>query len=450
MKSSTCAARLNVAWAGMTVSIFLASWPISGCGHEEKQSAPVVSVSVTPATEASISQTVKAEAVVFPVKQATVSPKITSTIADFKVQRGSRVRKGQLLAVLENKDLAAQAEASKGDFEQANANYAITVNAGLPQQIQKAQLDAVAAKSAFEAAQKVYDSRKDLFQQGAIPRRELDSAEVALVQARSQNEQAQKQLTDMKRVGEAQLLKAARGSKESAEGKYRAATAQLSYSEIRSPIDGVVTDRPLFVGDVAGANQPILTVMDVSTLVAKAHIPQSQAVQLKVGDAAEIAVAGVDEPIKARVSLVSPALDPGSTTVEVWVQTRSADQRLKPGMTVNIEATAKTVNDALVVPSNAVFKNEDGSSYVLVAGADQKAHRKTVQLGLKNEEMTEIKNGINPGEAVITSGGYAVPDGTAIQIEKPGPEEKSKKSVAEQKLQLGGKDASDAKAKDQE
>jgi multidrug efflux system membrane fusion protein len=136
--------------------------------------------------------------------------------------------------------------------------------------------------------------------------------------------------------------------------------------------------------------------------------------------------------------------------VEVWVQTRSADQRLKPGMTVNIEATAKTVNDALVVPSNAVFKNEDGSSYVLVAGADQKAHRKTVQLGLKNEEMTEIKNGINPGEAVITSGGYAVPDGTAIQIEKPGPEEKGKKSGAEQKSQQADKDASGAKAKDQE
>ncbi len=203
---------------------------LAGCGPAEKEKEPVVTVEVASAERQSVSQFVTAEAVVFPLKQATVSPKITSTVADFKVQRGARVKKGQLLAILENKDLAAAAEASQGDFEQADANYAITVNAGVPQQIQKAELDAAAAKSGFEAAQKVYDSRKDLFQQGAIPRRDLDSADVALAQARSQNEQAQKQLADLQRMGKEQLLKAAEGTKASAEGHYRAATAQLSYS----------------------------------------------------------------------------------------------------------------------------------------------------------------------------------------------------------------------------
>jgi multidrug efflux pump subunit AcrA (membrane-fusion protein) len=391
----------------------------SGCRAKEKEAEPVVSVQVTPAAKTSISQLITAEAVVFPLRQATVSPKITSTIADFKVQRGSHVAKGQLLAVLENKDLAAQAEASKGDFDQADANYAITVNAALPQQIQKAELDAVAAKSAFEAAQKVYESRKELFQQGAIPRRDLDAAEVSLAQTRSQNEQAQKQLADLHRLGKEQLTKAARGTKESAEGHYRAAAAQLSYSEIRSPIDGVVTDRPLYVGDLATANQPILTVMDTSSLVAKAHIPQTEAAQLKIGDVAEIKVTGLDDPVKARVSLVSPALDPGSTTIEVWVETRKYAATLKPGMTVTIEITAKTVKDAIVVPSAAAFKNAEGSYYVLLAGTDQKAHQKPVELGVQNSELTQITKGINIGDPVISTGGYAVPDGTAIKIEKP-------------------------------
>src|SRR5262249_45939282 len=194
--------------------------------------------------------------------------KITSTIAEFKVQRGSRVHKGQVLAILENKDLSAAAEATKGDFDQADANYTMTVNAGLPQQMQKAELDAAAAKSAYEAAQKVYDSRKELFQQGAIPRKDLDASAVALAQARSQSEQADKQLADLRRLGKTETLRAARGSKESAEGKYRAAAAQLGYSEIRSPIDGVIADRPLYVGDLATANQPILTAMDTSRLIA--------------------------------------------------------------------------------------------------------------------------------------------------------------------------------------
>jgi len=405
----------------LLLSCSVAVLTFSGCGGTEKEKEPVVRVEVAPAEKTAVRQLVAAEAVVFPLKQATVSPKITSTIADFKVQRGSPVKKGQLLAVLENRDLAAQAEASKGDFDQADANYAITVNAGLPQQLQKAELDAAAAKSAFDAAQKVYDSRKDLYQQGALPRRDLDSAQVALAQARSQNEQAQKQLSDFERMGKDQLIKAAEGTKESAEGHYRAAAAQLSYSEIRSPIDGIVTDRPLYVGDLATANQPILTVMDTSSLVAKAHVPQSDANQLKVGDPAEIRVPGEDQPVEGRISLVSPALDPGSTTIEVWVETRQANPKLKPGMTVSIEATAKTVPDAVAVPTGAVFKNAEGADYVLIAGADHKAHQKVVETGVKNAQWTEIVSGVKAGESVIVAGGYSVPDGTAIEIEKPGP-----------------------------
>ena len=132
---------------GVWFAMLLACSVFAGCGSAEKEKEPVVAVQTTPAEKTSLSLLVKAEGVVFPLKQATVSPKITSTITDFKVQRGSRVKKGQLLAVLENKDLAAQVVASKGDSEQADANYAITVNAGLPQQMQKAELDAVAAKS---------------------------------------------------------------------------------------------------------------------------------------------------------------------------------------------------------------------------------------------------------------------------------------------------------------
>jgi multidrug efflux pump subunit AcrA (membrane-fusion protein) len=410
-----CRRAAACAWIGLPLTFALC-----GCGANEKERKPIVTVQVKPAERASLSQLVSAEAVIFPLKQATVAPKITSTITDFKVQRGSRVKKGQLLAVLENKDLAAQAQASQGDFEQADATYAITVNSGLPQQVQKAELDAAAAKSGFDAAQKVYESRKDLFEQGAIPRRDLDAALVALAQARSQSEQAQKQLADLQRMGKEQLTKAAKGTKESAEGHYRAATAQLSYSEIRSPIDGVVTERPLYVGDLATANQPILTVMDTSSLVAKMHVPQSEAVLLKVGDDAEIMVTGRDERVKARVSLVSPALDPGSTTIEVWAEARKPSSLLKPGMTASVAMTAKTVKDAIVVPTAAVFKNADEAYYVLLAGSDQKAHQKVVQLGVRTPEFSQIAIGISAGDAVITSGGYAVPDGTAIQIEKLG------------------------------
>jgi HlyD family secretion protein len=403
-----------------------------GCSQQQKEKESIVSVQTTPAQRAPIAQIVSVDAVVFPLEQATVAPKITSTVKKFYVQRGTPVKKGQLVAELENSDLSASAEASKGDYEQAEANYAMTVGAGLPQQIQKAELDAAAAKAAFDAQQKIYDSRKELLKQGAIPRRDLDLAEVALAQARSQNEQAQRQLADLQRLGKEQLLKSAQGSKESAEGKYRGAAAQLGYSLIKSPIDGVITDRPLYEGDLATANQPLLTVMNLSRLIAKAHIPQVEAAQLRAGNAAEIKVAGLDEPMKARVTLVSPALDPGSTTIEVWVEARKPDPALRPGMTVSISMTAKTAEDAIVVPAGAVFRSEEAGDYVLVAGADEKAHQKKVQIGIRNGELAQVVRGINEGDAVITSGGYAVPDGTKIKIEKPDEKESADKGGKEE------------------
>src|SRR5207244_3051368 len=83
------------------------------------------------------------------------------------------------------------------------------------------------------------------------------------------------------------------GSRASAEGRMRGAEALLSYSRIMSPIDGVVTDRPLFEGDLATANQPLLTVMNTSRLIAKAHIAQSEAAVLKVGNPAELKIVQV-------------------------------------------------------------------------------------------------------------------------------------------------------------
>lgn len=404
--------RIRFALATMVICATLV-----GCTKKEAEVEPVVSVQVQPVKRASISQIVSTDAVIFPFEQAVITPKITSTIRSFEVQRGSRVHKRELLAVLENADLAAALDQSKGEFQQAEASYATTTSAGLPQELQKATLDASVAKSALDAQQKVYDSRKNLFDQGALPRRDLDSAEVALAQARGQYEIAQRQLDDLRRIGQSESLKSATGQLGAAKGKFLGAEAQLSYSEIRSPIDGVVTDRPLYPGELATANQPLLTVMNTSKLIAKAHLSQSEAAALRTGDSAEVNVPGQEEPVKSVVSLISPALDPGSSTIEVWFEVRKPPAMLRPGMTVRVDATAKSLNDVLVVPLSALFKNSDGADYVLLAGSDDRAHQQLVKTGIRSSESAEIVDGLKEGDAVITSGGYGVPDKTEIKVE---------------------------------
>ena len=421
----------------------LLSW-LQGCSSAEKEPEPEVTVQTTPVKRGPIELEVTAQAVVSPLQQAIITPKITSTIKKFYVQRGSKVKAGQPLADLEAADLQGAAVQSQGDFEQAQAANVTALGAGIPEQLQKAELDAAAFKSAYEAQQKVYDSRKDLFNQGAIPRRDLDSAEVAVAQARSQNEQAQKQLADLQRLGKEQLVKSANASLTSAQGKMLNAKAQLSYATIRSPIDGVVTDRPLFQGELAAANQPLLTVMNTSKLVAKAHISQNEAVLLKVGNPAELELQGLEEPIKGKVALISPALDPGSTTIEIWIEAVKPNKALKPGMSVQINAIAKSVEDALVVPAGSVFTSPEAGTYVMTAGSDNKAHLIKVKAGIRNKELAEITSGLKEGDPVITVGGYGLPDGTKIKVEEAPPAEKEGEKEGHAK-EGDAKDAGDAK-----
>ena len=402
--------------AGLAALLALLSF---GCSGKEKEKEPVVSVESALVQRTRLQRTVTTEAIVSPLHQAALVPKISAPVKKFYINRGSHVRQGQLLAVLENKDLSAAAEQSKGEFEQAQAAYETTTVASVPEEVRKAELDAQAAKQNLEAEQKVYAARQDLYKQGALPRKELDAEAVTLTQARNNYEIAQQHLNSLLKTSKAQELRSAQGQLAAAKGKYQGAAAQLSYSEIRSPISGVVTDRPLYPGEMATAGTPLLTVMDLSHVIAKAHIPQAEAALLKVGDTATVSAPGLEDPIPGKVSVVSPALDPNSTTVEVWVDARNPHQELKPGTSVSLSMLAQTIPDALTVPAAAVLTEPDGTTSVMVIGDDSRAHQRDVKTGVRQENQIQIVSGLKAGERVVTAGAYGLPDNTRVQLQAP-------------------------------
>jgi multidrug efflux pump subunit AcrA (membrane-fusion protein) len=396
---------------------FAASFVLVSCSGKSKEKEPAVPVQVFAVEKTSLQRTISAEAILFPFQQAALTPKISAPVKTFYVKRGSAVHAGQLLAVLENRDLAAAAQENQGTYDQAQAAFETTTAADLPQEVQKAQLDAAAAKKLLDAQQRVYDSRQELFQQGAIPRKELDQAGVDLINARNQYELAQQHLDAMMAIGKPQTLKSAAGQLESAKGKYLGAQAQLSYSEVRSPIDGVVSDRPLYPGEMASAGVPLLTLMDTSQVIARAHIPQPEAALLKVGDQATVTVPGEDKPLEGKVTVVSPALDPNSTTVEVWVLVKNPHQRLKPGTSVQVSMLAQTVSDALVIPAAGLLTARDGTTSVMAVSSDNHVHQKSVRVGIRQGDQVQIVEGLNAGDKIVASGAYGLPDNTKIEAE---------------------------------
>src|SRR4051794_22559015 len=389
---------------------------IVSCSSEKGDAEPTVTVQAAPVQRTTIQHVISTQAILFPLRQAAIVSKISAPVQKFLVKRGSPVRAGQLLAVLENRDLSAAAQDTKGSLDQAQATYETTTAATLPEEIQKAEADAQQAQQALEAQEKVFESRQQLFEQGALPRKELDQSRVDVTQARNQFAITKKHLDALLAIGKQQELKAAAGQLESAKGKYMGAQAQLGYSEIRSPISGFITDRPLYPGEMAAAGTPLLTVMDLSSVIAKAHIPQAEAAALKVGDKGTMTVPGIADPFSGKVTVVSPALDPNSTTVEVWFEGKNPRQALKPGTSVHLSVTAQTVKDALVIPASSVLTGSDGSTSVMVAGSDGLAHQQTVKLGIRNGDDVQIVDGLKEGEKVVTVGAYGLPDKTKIKI----------------------------------
>jgi HlyD family secretion protein len=382
---------------------------LAGCSAKpEAEVAPTVTVQLDAAEKEPIQRKVIADATIYPRDQAAIVPKVSAPVVKFYVDRGSKVKAGQLLAELENKDLTAAQMKSQGGYAQAEAAYQA--------QLQKAPQDLKLAKEQLDAAQKVYDSRVALFKEGAVSAKDVDDASVALTQARNQYELAQKQSD----------LKVAEGQLNAAKGDTASAQAELSYTRITSPIDGVITDRPIYPGETAPTGSPILTVMDLSQVVARAHIAQTEAAILKVGDPATISVPGQSPDVKGKVTLVSPALDPNSTTVEVWVQAPNPDGRLRPGTSVHVAMVGQTVPDAIVVPAAALLTAPDGVTSVITLDGDNVPHKKKVKVGIRDGQNVQITDGLQGKERVVTVGAFELDQEdedvlpkTKIQVQAP-------------------------------
>jgi multidrug efflux pump subunit AcrA (membrane-fusion protein) len=387
---------------------------LCGCGSRESvDEAPTVTVQVAAAEDTAIQQEISSEAILYPRDQAAITPRVSAPVSKFYVDRGSHVHAGQVLAELEKSDLASAAADNQGVYEQAQAAYQSAS--------QKAEQDLKLAKQQLDAAQKVFDNRQSLFQQGAASAKDVEDARIALTQAQNQYQIAQKQFD----------LKAAEGQLSSARAKAAGARVQLGYTTIVSPITGVVTDRPTYPGEMAPAGSSILTVMDLSQVVARAHLPQQDAAQLKIGDPATISAPG-GSSVPGKVTLVSPALDPNSTTVEVWVQAANPGELLRPGASVRVSIVARKVPHAVVIPSAALLPNPDGSSSVILLDSANTPHKQNVKAGIRNGADVQITEGLKPGDRVVTTGAFELanedPDvlqKTRIQVQAPAADAKA-------------------------
>lgn len=420
--------RQNQYWTrrtGASVVLLAAVMFLANCGKKADtkdaggaEAEPAVPVTVEPVLKGAIDRVVTADAVLFPVSQSNVTPKIAAPVKRFLVNRGDHVKAGQVLAELEGADMAAALEESKHQVEQAQAAYQLLSGATVREDEGKAQSDVQSAQQAYDAAKKVYDSRVDLQKQGALAQRTVDDSRLAMVQAQTQLDVAKRHLTTLSQVGQRESLRSAEAAVAAAKSHYDNLAVQLSYATIKSPMSGVVADRPVYPGELAQPGQPLVSLVDISSLIARANVPVKDAVAIKPGVPARIA--GPDGDLPGKVTVVSPAVDPSTTTVEVWVTLANPGEKLKPGGTVRVSIIAETITDTTVIPASALLNlDEGGEKVMIVVGKDKNttAEERKVVTGVRQGARVQVISGVQEGDMVITSGGLGLDDKAKVEVQ---------------------------------
>src|SRR5256714_4590186 len=389
--------------------------------ESEAEVTPVVSVKVAKAEQGSIAAQVGAVGTIWPREKADVGAKISAQIKKMALLKNKVVRAGEVIAVLESRDLQAQRAEAVAALNQGRAEERSLVTGTIPKtnaEDQKALMD---ARAKVNNARALYERRRRLFEKGGISQEDLEASQLDLTTAEDELRLQEQTVTLRGRSLNPNDRALAAAKTAGAQQHLATLDAQLAYATIRSPITGIVTDQYQYEGEFAAAGGKLVTIGDISSVIVKAPFADTVAAQLKVGDSASVLPTDTSaEEMRGQITLLSRSSDPTNRTVEVWVTLANGAGKLRANGAAQITVFANSKSDAIVVPATAVTleaSNADEGT-VMVVDAKNIAHEKKVTVGIRAGDKIEIVEGLQAGDTVVIEGNFALPDGTKVEIAK--------------------------------
>jgi RND family efflux transporter MFP subunit len=414
----------SVAVVALLLLVFVI-WKWRGSAPAADQTATVVvSVKVTQVAKETISAPVSAVGTIFPREQATVGPKISAQIRTMGLLKNQVVKAGQVIAILESRDLVAQRNEAVAALNQERANERSVTTGTIPQtnaQDQKALRD---AQAKVRNLRTIYERRLVLYQKGGISAKDLETSQTDLTTAENELRLAEQTVALRTQAINPNDRALAAARVQAAQQRVATLDAQLSYATIRAPITGIVTDQFQYQGEFAAAGGKLVNIADISQVIVKAPFADTVAAQLKIGDPATVLPTDTTgEQMTGKVTLISRSSDPLNRTVEVWVTLGNGAGQLRANGAAQVTAATLTKTDAVVVPASAVTLDASNANEgtVMVVDAANVAHETKVVIGIRTADKIEITEGLQGGETVVIEGNYALPDGTKVAVPEETP-----------------------------
>lgn len=196
---------------------------------------------------------------------------------------------------------------------------------------------------------------------------------------------------------------------------YNLARLDLEYTSIRAPIDGVIAERMIKVGNMVLLNEATFRITGLDPLLAMLYVPEQHVNKLRVDQKTSLTVDAMqDETFTGYIERISPVIDPTTGTIKATIAVQDSTGRLKPGMFARISITYDIHANTMLVPKDAII-TEDRESTVFVI-RDSVAHKRTVKTGYVNANRIEILAGLEPGEIVVTTGKGSLRDSARVEL----------------------------------
>jgi RND family efflux transporter MFP subunit len=367
-------------------------------------------------------------------REAGISAQISGRVLEVRVKEGDSVTTAQVLITLDPAESQSQLRQAQAGVEGSGARLEAAqrrlevIEAGARQEeraIARNQLDQ--AESALRTAEADLKRLKGLFDQGAISKQQLDSAQLAYDTAKAQRDSARKSLELTEKGARPEEIDAARKDVEAAAAGLRQANAmvaesqeRLSYTVIRAPIDGVVYQREVEPGEVVSqGGSPLLRIATPSSVYYEATVPERVALRVRTGQRVDVMVQGDgSRRVQGEVERTVPVADPSSRDFLLRIAIVEGTELTKPGMFARGAVAVQERRNAIIVPKDALVEREGKALAFVVAGG--KAQRREVQTGITDSERVEILSGIKPGESVVVVGAEGLRDGDAVQVKDNG------------------------------
>lgn len=393
-------------------------WPSKKQSAADEEVNVVVSVRVAKAERESIAAEVTALGTIFPLQEATVSSKIASQIKQMALLRNKAVRQGEVLAVLEARDLQAQRAEAAAAAQEARVNLRNVTGGTIPQTAAQDEKTLRDARANVANARSVYERRLILYEQGGISKKDLDASQLTVTTAENDLRLAEATSRLHATTMSPNDRAASEARLKQAEDRLATLETQLSYATIRAPFSGVISEQFQFQGEYASPGGKLFTIGDVSEVIVKAPVADTVAAHLKVGDSATVLPQDLPgEEMTGSISLVSKSSDPQSRTVEVWVNIKNNGGRLHAHSAAKVVVSTQSASDVIVVPTAAVTLDASNGNEgkVMVVDENSTANETKVTVGIRTKDKMEITSGLQGGETIVIEGNYALPDGTKVE-----------------------------------